>query len=43
MNVLVSSGVQVDAAHDDFADHYKMFVVGEFDQWYSAQIFIFGN
>ena len=38
IDILVSSGVQVDTIHDDFSDYYEMFALGEFDKWYSAQI-----
>eukprot|EP01043_Picozoa_sp_COSAG02_P005613 COSAG02_NODE_153_length_33128_cov_10.471253_8_plen_128_part_00 len=37
IDILVSSGVQVDTIHDDFSDYYEMFALGEFDKWYSAQ------
>ena len=33
LDILVSSGVQVDTVHDDFASYYEMFAFGEFDKW----------
>jgi hypothetical protein len=38
IDILVSSGVQVDTIRDDFSDYYEMFALGEFDKWYSAQV-----